>query len=340
MNILLIAGGIIVVLIVMADVAVTTIAPHGAGKIARAVSRIVWYILRGIYSRWGGTILDFSGLFIILTMIHVWLLLLWTGYSIIFMAFPGSVTNTNTGEIATNYEIIYFVGYSLSTLGYGDLTASTNFLKILSSVISFTGLIMITTIVTFLVPVTKGALQKRKLSSCISLLGSTPEQMIIRGWNGTDFSRLQKSFDQINDMLLEVAQSHMAYPMLHYFHTSNRKHALPLNIVALDEALTILKCYVPEAYRMQNDDLFPLRQTIKSFLITANTAYFKDSVEPPPTPVTSYLTASKIPLNSENGKCIKRIEKRRKMLIALLNEDCWQWKDLSNNEFESDPDVI
>jgi hypothetical protein len=344
MEYLLLFGGIITVLLVLADVASTTIAPHGAGRLTGIMSKSTWKVFRLLFFSSGNkNLLNYSGLFIILVLLFTWLMFLWAGYSMIYLAFDGAVINNRTGELATITDTLYFIGYSLSTLGYGDFAATTPVLKLLSTFISFTGLIMITTIVTYLVPVTMGELQKRKLSTYISSLGSDPQEMLINGWDGKNFSKFHRHFDTIISLLLEVGQSHLAYPILHYFHTSNKQQALSINIATLDEALTLLLCHVPEKVRLLDHEMLPLRQTITSYILTIHAAYIKDFGTVPPEPEITELVANNIPVlenPKSSNECFEKLSKRRRTLLALLKEDCWHWEDIKKVKFTSDLDII
>jgi hypothetical protein len=53
-----------------------------------------------------------------------------------------------------------FYGYTLSTLGLGDMEPEGNFWDILTAILSFTGLILIS--ITYLIPVVSAEIAKRK----------------------------------------------------------------------------------------------------------------------------------------------------------------------------------
>jgi hypothetical protein len=57
---------------------------------------------------------------------------------------------------------IFYTGYTLSTLGLGDMEPEGNFWDILTAILSFTGLILISIAITYLIPVVSAEIAKRK----------------------------------------------------------------------------------------------------------------------------------------------------------------------------------
>jgi hypothetical protein len=51
--------------------------------------------------------------------------------------------NVETNSTTTIVNKIFFTGYTLSTLGLGDIEPEGNFWDILTAILSFTGLILI-----------------------------------------------------------------------------------------------------------------------------------------------------------------------------------------------------
>ena len=161
--------GIIILIFIITDIVITTLAPHGGGFLTSYISRMIWKFLLYLNKNHGATrVLNLSGMFLIIIILAIWILFLWSGYSFIFCFDDNSVINNTTKIPATVQEKIYYVGYSLSTLGYGDFSGGNAFWKILSSSISFTGLIIISIAITYLVPINSAEISKRRISTYIS----------------------------------------------------------------------------------------------------------------------------------------------------------------------------
>ena len=334
------ALGVFILILVISDIVITTLAPHGAGKITTVLSRYSWKVFLYLSQSYGShKILNRSGMLVIVVVFTLWIFFLWTGYTLIFCVDENSLVSVNTGRTTTIEEKFYYVGYTLSTLGYGDLHGGNAFWRIFSSFISFTGLVLITIAVTYLVPITSAEISKRKLSIYIASLGSSPLEILINGWNGNDFRRLNDHFTTLSDMILQLGQNHSAYPVLHYFHTSNKQEAITINLAALDEAVSILFHFIPKEKRPIDQAFLPLRRAITSYLHTLKAAHITPANEAPPFPEISILNQYNIPFDEDEEKFktyYKKLQKRRKMLLSLLKNDGWTWDEMLGPKFETE----
>lgn len=331
MHYTLLVGGIIILFLAISDIVNTTLTPHGGGKITFYFSRYAWKTYLFLSRSYGGSkILNLSGTIIISQIIIIWILLLWVGYFLIFASDPESVVNSTTGQQAGIIDKFYFTGYTLSTLGYGDYHGGTPFWRVFSSLISFSGLILITIAITYLVPINSAEIEKRKLSTYISALGTSPQDILLNAWNGKDFKALNDHFHELTDMILVNGQNNLSYPILYYFHTSNKNEAGPVNIGALDEALTILICYIPPDLLPDRQYVYPLRKSITAYLNTLNIADIHPEKEAPDLPDISRLVRENVPIKERDSfaEDLESLQNRRKMLKAMLKNDGWKWEDM------------
>jgi hypothetical protein len=332
-------AGIFLILFFVFDVVNTTFAPHGMGKVTDYLSNLLWRFLLFLSRHKGQKkVLSNSGTFIILMILSIWVISLWVGFGLIFCFEPDSVRNAQTNLPATTLEKFYFAGYTLSTLGYGDFYATTPFWKILSSAISFSGLIIITTAITYLVPVTNAAIQKRKLSLFISTMGNSPREILKNGWNGKNFSLLDDYFQSLTDMILTITQSHKAYPILHYFHTANKYESSSLSLVALDETLTILIWLIPKENQGDMAKVFQLRKAMSFYLETLHGAFIKPANQSPDFSYPEEIKALNLPLKNEDIEVLKNdkvLKHRREILNGSLVNQGWTWKDIYFSDSDS-----
>ncbi len=328
MDYIIFFSGIIVVCFVLVNVFISTLAPRGSRFFTQRLLHWVWkifYWLAGGKGKKG--ILNYAGLVTLTTFLLVWISFFWLGNALIFISNPHSViatTGSHTG--ATPLEKLYFVGYVLSTLGNGDFKPNGGGWMIYTSLISFSGFIMISTAVSYLISVSAGEIQKRKVSGFIHSLGSSPENIIINSWNGKDFVRLQNNFPELTNLILEVSQQHTAYPVLHNFHTNLVRESFSVNLASLDEALTILLLYKPEQVAPTKEEIYSLRYAITEYLSTLEKAYIKPAERNPPDIRTEKLKQDNIPLNSTSKQIelnLEQIKYRRKVLLGMLENDGW-----------------
>ncbi len=181
-------------------------------------------------------ILQVLGVVITLTVIFTWIVLLLAGWFLIFNA-PAAVVDATTGEPADGWSRLYFTGYTMFTLGIGDYVPGASFWQVAAVVATATGLSQVTLVVTYLLSVTSSVTQRRMVSA----LGSSPTDILHRAWNGAEFDGLDTALQLLSGDVSELAQRHLAFPVLHYFHSPERQTAVAPNIAVMDELLTILE---------------------------------------------------------------------------------------------------
>lgn len=332
MNYILFAIGAFLVCLVFAEVFITTLAPRGSSSVTEWLRAGTWKIFHWL-SGGNGTrkVLNYAGMFTITSWLFVWIFLLWLGNALLYISDPDSVMVSQSEIEASPLEKLYFVGYVLSTMGLGDFEPNGDAWTIYTSFISFTGFIIITIAITYLVPVISAEIGKRKISIFVHSLGTSPDDILLNAWNGEDFSRLEKHFSSITNAIMEQSQNHVAYPVLHNFHSHLRHESVYINLTALDEALTILLLYIPDDIKLHKQDIYPLRYAITDFLATLKNAYIKPSENDPGPIQLDQLRKYGMPLKKESDELKEKLEAltlRRKLLLAMMENDGWTWDSI------------
>lgn len=284
-------------------------------------------------------VLNGAGIMIIMATLATWVIILWAGQTLIYMSQAEAVVNSTTNVPATLKERIYFVGYNLSTMGNGDFKGGTEEWLIYSAIISFSGLIMITIAITYMVPILSAVTERRSLSVRIASIGDSAQQMLLKNWNGRDFKALESHLNGLAQPLAKQGQMHLAYPVLHYFYHSEKNVALLPNITALDEALTILLLYVPAASRPSSQTLIPVRNALTTFLSSLIAITPSPETTEEPEHDVSELEEAGILLQRPETEVMSKLTKRRKLLRSLLHFDGWDWNEHNTPKFTSDLDA-
>lgn len=335
--------GILTILFVMLDVLITTLTVGGGGPLTSRVSAGLWRIALQIHQqRSNHRLLLFTGWVILVTTALLWFTLILVGWVLIFNASDLTVVNASSKQPASMWERIYFVGYTLSTLGMGDYQPSGVVWQLATAAASANGFVMISLTISYLIPVVSAATQKRQLALYISSLGGTPDEIVARAWNGKDFGQLDQHLISLAAQLALQGEQHLTYPILHYFHSVERSKASVLSFVAFDEALTLLEYGVKPSARPDPAALRPVRRVNAAFLRTLTSAYIEPTSENPPPPPLHLLRALGIPTVSDREfwESIKHLTKRRRLLLALVQEDGWTWDSVSSSQTTSRGDGL
>jgi len=95
------------------------------------------------------------------------------GTFIIFTSGEEMVIHGTTSLPADKTERFYFTGYILSTLGVGDFVPGNDTSRVLVGILSFTGFILITTGLTYLLSIVQAVLKKKELAFLFPQWGRT-----------------------------------------------------------------------------------------------------------------------------------------------------------------------
>ncbi|UZO82339.1 potassium channel family protein [Aquimarina sp. ERC-38] len=335
MNYFLFFLGLLISLFVVYDMVYTILSPKGAGFIADYTSRKLWrMILISTGSNAKKKALTFAGPCIILLIVLLWVHLLWLGNTLIVYACPEAIFSSQKDQYVTGFfESTYFVGYVLSSMGNGDYTPGSDAWMWYTGFISFTGVIFISLGISFLLPIIEAVTLKQKVSLQIFMLGQNPKE-ILDAYKGNDCTYLISELKELEPAVIKLGQYHLAYPVIHYFHSTHTFESLPFNLVVLDEVVTML---LSNTDLLSAKDVFRLKKVRKAmtyYLSTLNNAFIRPGDDEPVRPNKGSLTEEVVAdLDTDYYHQETNIY-RRKILLAYLQNDGWTWKDMMFNQEE------
>ncbi len=311
--------GAVLLLLIMYDFFFTTLSGSGQGFISKSISGVAHRFIQAIVKMWGRGMYDYSGMIVNLLVVAVWVIIVWIGLYLVFSYQAEHIVN-NDGRMANNWERLYFTGYTLSTLGLGNFQPVTPFSEILTSIFSFFGFIFFTSSMTYLISVSSAVTNKRSLSRSIQNLGKDPVEIAKKLVN----LNISYSYQQIltlQEMIDRHAVNHQAYPVVHFYSHSRPEVCLSINLVRLDEAISLL--LNTDNGREMEEELQLLRSSLDHFL-----NYLKENFTsslpmkelPPETIPVPYV----IPKGNR-----KALQQRRQILGGLLRSESFRWEDVS-----------
>lgn len=295
MNTILLFLATLLLLIIIWDFFFTVLSISGAGFVSSMISALISTVFLKL-SRFlkNREVLNYSGVSVILSLIIWWIGGLWLGFLLLLVSDSDSVVNTSTHEMASLSDKFYYSGYVLSTMGNGDFKPGSSTWQIVIAFFPFSGFIFITTAMTYLISVSSAVIFKRSLAHSIT---------DIMGLDNYDerINCLYENTDNIRNRINQHNQNHLAYPVVHYFFSLDKKASFSVGLWELNAMLASL----------QNDPthplnkLKPLNQAIDNYLSSMGEAFIP-----------------KVQSNSENeGE--DSVKKRRTQLQNLLKSDGW-----------------
>lgn len=327
MPIVLVIVGATLVLITLIDVGATTLptSAHG-GPITSPLAKGLWS-LPPRRSAGGGhhEALHAASLVIVTAVIVAWLVLLWAGWSLLFLSQDGAVVEAASENPAGGWARVYYAGFSAFSLGTGDYQPNGAVWQLASVVSVLTGLSVLTLAVTYVLGVVTAETHKRQVASAIAAMGPTPAAVLRRGWDGHSLRPLDEHLRIIGPELSRLAQQHFAYPVLHYLHSSNVETAVPPNVARLGEVVGIVRCELPDA-GVSTLTLEAAESAIWALLETRKHLDVRPFEEDPDTPDLASVQAAGIPISEEWPRQAGEADTAmRQRLLRLVHSDGWAW---------------
>jgi hypothetical protein len=228
-----IAGGTLI-LLALADVFLTVLyARSGAGFITPKLNRMTWRLLRRVAPArqpWRDRFLSFDGPSLLVLTVAVWALLLFAGAALVTWPELGRGIHATQGETATDFfTALYYGGYSLTTLGTGDIAPVTGRMKVLMVVLALVGFSFVTLTITYFMSVYSALLRRNKLAQALHHMsagsGDAAEILARLGPEG-DFGAGGNHLAGIAMDVIDLLESHHLYPVLHYFRMLHPRYAM------------------------------------------------------------------------------------------------------------------
>jgi hypothetical protein len=335
--------GLALVATALVDVLSTTIAVNrGAGPVTGRLAHALWTrVLVRHRRRTSHQLIWYGGISVVLGTLATWLVLTVVGWVLVFAAGDGAVVHVADDAAASLADRAYFAGYSVFTLGNGDLRPNGAWAQLATTAAAASGLFLASLAVSYIIPVVAAAGEKRQVAGYISSIGESPDELLLGAWDGQSFGRLDDHLIALTPMVGLAGQRYLSYPTLHYFHSTERLGALAPSVAALDESMTMLAHGVAPEVRPDAVALRPARGAVLELLETLHRAFIEPAEQVPPVPSLARLRQAGIPTvtDAEFAEAVAGVEKRRRLLLALVEADGWVWEAVVAPGGPQDPTV-
>ena len=252
------AAGLFLLLFVAYDVYATILDASGrAGPLSGWVNRGIWTATRALAFRFSRQarhrLLNLVGPMLMPVLIVIYLLLLISGFALIYLPrMPAEFSVLPPAESARWIESLYFSGTSLITIGYGDITPRTLFVRFFALVEGASGFALISLAVTYLITVYSALERKRVIALSFyhqaeggaDVAGFITHHFFAGRFHGFEFV-LRTAARDIN----ELQESHAEHPVIHYFHPLAVHKSMPrVFFLILETCAVINSCLDDEEY--------------------------------------------------------------------------------------------
>lgn len=257
---LTLAPGAVWLGVLLTDVFGTVFVPRGGpGHVTGWVYRTAWAVWRRVAAavphRHRRRVLGLGGPLLVPLTAGLWAGQLVIAFTLIYLPLVNglSLPQGSTGEV-TWQTALYYSGYCATTLGIGDVYASTSALRLLAVVEAVIGFSLFSASISYLFSVYGTLTTTTSLAREISRFigrdrGDDALGFLVTLHRARAVEQFTGWLSQVNSTLQRVVQGQAHYPVLHYFHIPDDDSALPVTLPALMEILTIVRTMIDPAHQ-------------------------------------------------------------------------------------------
>ncbi len=247
---LLTATGILIITLVAYDAHINILHSRGRnGPLGDALFRTVWRLSVKLAFRFSKrrrhAFLNMIGPMLMPSLLVLYITLLIIAFALIYYPrMPDEFAMELLPEDSRWLRSVYYSGVTLTTLGYGDIVARTDAMRILSFVESATGLGVISLGIAYLVTVYR-ALERKNISTLVFYheSGGEPDvaNIISNHFASNRFLSMAESLREASRGLYDMLESHREHPIIHYFHPIEVYKGLPRLLFLLLETCAVIR---------------------------------------------------------------------------------------------------
>lgn len=219
--------GIALVTVVALDVFDALFHHRGVGMLSGPVMRATWRGFRRLATR-RRALLAVAGPCALVAVVAAWLLLLVTGWALVLWPHIGDGFRFDPGAAsgeAALVDAVYVSLVTLATLGFGDITPATGWLKVILPLEALIGLGLLTATVSWLLSIHPALSRRRSLAYEISLLRRAEFDL---GISPLDDAGGEGTLAELTSRLVAVERDLTALPIAYFFAERDDRFSLPV----------------------------------------------------------------------------------------------------------------
>jgi hypothetical protein len=224
--------GTVLIALALRDIFHQLFHPSGAGSISGALMKTVWRAFRPVARRYP-SLLAFAGPSALIAVIANWVMLVTVGWALLywprlpeqFLLAPG-LDPSKQGDFV---DALYLSLVTLTTLGYGNIAPTTDWLRVLTPLEGLIGFGLLTAALSWVLSIYPVLGRRRSLAREVTLLrDSEPEPGLSLGAMSSDSA--ERLLANLTSRLISIQGDLVQFPITYYFHNMDERFSPPVAV--------------------------------------------------------------------------------------------------------------
>lgn len=244
------ALGAALVSLVGLDLMLTVLHPTREGPISGLATRAGWRAVRAVSQASGkSALMGFAGPAAMSCQFATWALGVWTGFALIYSARLGDLSFSPDVAFGAPdvVDALYLSAVALTTVGFGDVVAGTDELRLVTTLEAASGLAVITGAITYLLSVYPLVSQVRVAARSVARAAASDREAHMFVVNGG-----RRELVALRDDLIQIDEDTQRFPVLYHFHSEDSAASLS-TLVRAASLVTMQLRWGPDEHRAPYD---------------------------------------------------------------------------------------
>jgi hypothetical protein len=225
-TILATVAGVLLIASALRDVFDTLFHPGGRAALSRGVMRIIWRALKPAARR-RKSLISLAGPLMVVAIIGCWAASLIVGWALIYWPHMDDSFAFTAGRQGSFLDAVYISSVTLSTVGFGDITPSEGWLRVVSPFEALLGFGLLTASISWLGSIYPAVQRRRALAYEIYLLREAQDEAEIALLDLEADSATAVYMDLIT-RIVTGERDMVTFPISYYFSQNDDRFSLSL----------------------------------------------------------------------------------------------------------------
>ena len=216
--------GVVLIAGALRDVFDTLFHPGGRAALSRTVMRTIWLVVKPLARR-RPRIISLGGPLMVITIIACWASALIVGWALIYLPHIEDSFAFTAGTQGTFVDSVYVSAVTLSTVGFGDITPSEGWLRVVSPLEAFLGFGLLTASISWLGSIYPAVQRRRALAYEIYLFHKAQDEAGI-GMADLEADSAASVYADLIGRIVTAERDLVTFPISYYFSQRDDRFSL------------------------------------------------------------------------------------------------------------------